>query len=859
MDNETNQIDPETPVGRIETVNIDRQMRSSYIDYSMSVIVSRALPDVRDGMKPVHRRVLFGMTGLGLSYSGQTKKSARIVGEVLGKYHPHGDRSVYDAMVRMAQSWSMRYPLVFGQGNFGSMDGDSPAAMRYTEAKLEKLAEEVMADIDKDTVDFQNNFDDTLQEPTVLPTKAPLLLLNGSSGIAVGMATNMAPHNLGETCDAICAYIDNPEITTDELMHYIKGPDFPTGGIIQGHQGIRDAFETGRGRIVIRSRTEIEVSESGRETIVVTEIPYMVNKRELIEKIVELVENKKVDGIVYVNDETTRKGMRIVIKLKIGANSNVVLNTLFKYTPLQSSFSVNNVALVNGRPRTLSLKDMIKYFVRHRHDVVVRRTKFDLEKAKKRAHILEGLLKALDVIDEIINIIRASRSVDQAKSELMERFAFTEAQATAIVEMRLRQLTGLEREKLQSEFDELMKFINYCEEILASYDKQMGVIKDELQELKQKYGDPRRTEIALSAEEFNPEDFYPDEDVVITISHLGYIKRTPLAEYKTQNRGGVGMKGSATRDEDFIEYIYVANMHSTMLLFTKNGRCFWLKVYEIPEGTKTSKGRAIQNVINIEPDDTVKAFINVRNLKDEDYINNNFIVLVTKKGIIKKTLLEAYSRPRTNGVNAITVRDGDELLEASMTNGRCQIFLAGRNGNCARFDETDARPLGRTASGVKGINIGEDDEVIGMICHDPEAEDAAGHTILVVSENGYGKRSDYDEYRLTHRGSKGVRTLNVTEKTGKLVAIKDVTDDNDLMIINRSGLTIRMHVSDIRVAGRATQGVRLINIKEGDAIAAVSAVTSSEDESQAEGMQEQPAGPEAPAAVPEQTDGPQNE
>ncbi len=859
MDNETNQIDPETPVGRIETVNIDRQMRSSYIDYSMSVIVSRALPDVRDGMKPVHRRVLFGMTGLGLSYSGQTKKSARIVGEVLGKYHPHGDSSVYDAMVRMAQSWSMRYPLVFGQGNFGSMDGDSPAAMRYTEAKLEKLAEEVMADIDKDTVDFQNNFDDTLQEPTVLPTKAPLLLLNGSSGIAVGMATNMAPHNLGETCDAICAYIDNPEITTDELMHYIKGPDFPTGGIIQGHQGIRDAFETGRGRIVIRSRTEIEVSESGRETIVVTEIPYMVNKRELIEKIVELVENKKVDGIVYVNDETTRKGMRIVIKLKIGANSNVVLNTLFKYTPLQSSFSVNNVALVNGRPRTLSLKDMIKYFVRHRHDVVVRRTKFDLEKAKKRAHILEGLLKALDVIDEIINIIRASRSVDQAKSELMERFAFTEAQATAIVEMRLRQLTGLEREKLQSEFDELMKFINYCEEILASYDKQMGVIKDELQELKQKYGDPRRTEIALSAEEFNPEDFYPDEDVVITISHLGYIKRTPLAEYKTQNRGGVGMKGSATRDEDFIEYIYVANMHSTMLLFTKNGRCFWLKVYEIPEGTKTSKGRAIQNVINIEPDDTVKAFINVRNLKDEDYINNNFIVLVTKKGIIKKTLLEAYSRPRTNGVNAITVRDGDELLEASMTNGRCQIFLAGRNGNCARFDETDARPLGRTASGVKGINIGEDDEVIGMICHDPEAEDAAGHTILVVSENGYGKRSDYDEYRLTHRGSKGVRTLNVTEKTGKLVAIKDVTDDNDLMIINRSGLTIRMHVSDIRVAGRATQGVRLINIKEGDAIAAVSAVNSSEDESQAEGMQEQPAGPEAPAAVPEQTDGPQNE
>ncbi len=829
MDNEMNRIEPEVPAGRIETVNIDRQMRSSYIDYSMSVIVSRALPDVRDGMKPVHRRVLFGMTGLGLGYSGQTKKSARIVGEVLGKYHPHGDSSVYDAMVRMAQSWSMRYPLVFGQGNFGSMDGDSPAAMRYTEAKLEKLTEEVMADIDKDTVDFQNNFDDTLQEPTVLPTKAPLLLLNGSSGIAVGMATNMAPHNLGETCDAICAYIDNPEITTDELLHYIKGPDFPTGGIIQGHQGIRDAFETGRGRIVIRSRTEIEVSESGRETIVVTEIPYMVNKRELIEKIVELVENKKIDGIVYVNDETTRKGMRIVIKLKIGANSNVVLNTLYKYTPLQSSFSVNNVALVNGRPRTLSLKDMIKYFVRHRHDVVVRRTKFDLEKAKKRAHILEGLLKALDVIDEIIAIIRASRSVDEAKSQLMERFAFSDAQATAIVEMRLRQLTGLEREKLQAEFDELMKFIHYCEDVLGSYEMQMGIIKDELQELKQKYGDPRRTEIAMSAEEFNPEDFYPDEDVVITISHLGYIKRTPLAEYRTQNRGGIGMKGSATRDEDFIEYIYVANMHSTMLLFTKNGKCFWLKVYEIPEGTKTSKGRAIQNVINIEPDDTVKAFINVRNLKDEDYINNNYIVLVTRKGIIKKTLLEAYSRPRTNGVNAITVRDGDELLEASMTNGRCQIFLAGRDGNCARFDESDARPLGRTASGVKGINIGDTDEVVGMICYDPQAEDASKRTILVVSENGYGKRSDYDEYRLTHRGSKGVRTLNITEKTGKLVAIKDVTDDNDLMIINRSGLTIRMNVSDIRVAGRATQGVRLINLREGDAIAAVSAVNKSED------------------------------
>ncbi len=839
MDNEQNPVEEnEIRTGRVETVNIDRQMRSAYIDYSMSVIVSRALPDVRDGMKPVHRRVLFGMTGLGLGYSGQTKKSARIVGEVLGKYHPHGDSSVYDAMVRMAQWWSMRYPLVFGQGNFGSMDGDSPAAMRYTEAKLERLAEEVMADIDKDTVDFQNNFDDTLQEPTVLPTKAPLLMLNGSSGIAVGMATNMAPHNLGECCDAICAYVDNPDITTDELLHYIKGPDFPTGGIIQGHQGIRDAFETGRGRIVIRSRTEIEVNDSGRETIVVTEIPYMVNKRELIEKIVALVENKKVDGIVYVNDETSRKGTRIVIKLKIGANSNVVLNTLFKYTPLQSSFSVNNVALVNGRPRTLSMKDMIRHFVDHRHEVIVRRTKFDLEKAKKRAHILEGLLKALDFIDEIIAIIRASKTVEEAKNNLMERFGFSDAQATAIVEMRLRQLTGLERDKLQSEYDELCRFIQYCEEVLASYDKQMEIVKDEMKYLKDKYGDARRTEIAMSADEFNPEDFYPDEDVVITISHLGYIKRTPLAEYKTQNRGGVGMKGSATRDEDFIEYIYVANMHSTMLLFTKNGRCFWLKVYEIPEGTKTSKGRAIQNVINIEPDDCVKAFINVKDLKDEEYINNNYIVLVSKKGIIKKTLLEAYSRPRTNGVNAITVRDGDELLEASMTNGKCQIFLAGRNGRCARFDESDARPLGRTASGVKGINIDDNDEVIGMICYDPNAEDAASRSILVVSENGYGKRSDYEEYRLTSRGSKGVRTLNITDKTGKLVAIKDVTDDDDLMIINKSGLTIRMKVSDIRIAGRATQGVRLINIKDGDAIASVSVVKGGDESSQNSGAED---------------------
>ena len=837
-------MENEVMTGRIEQVNIDQQMRSAYIDYSMSVIVSRALPDVRDGFKPVHRRVLFGMDGLGLRHTSQTKKSARIVGEVLGKYHPHGDLSVYDAMARMAQDWSLRYPLVFGQGNFGSMDGDPVAAMRYTEAKLSKLSDEVLADLEKDTVDFQNNFDDSLTEPTVLPTKIPLLLLNGSSGIAVGMATNMAPHNLTECCDAICAYIDNPEITVEELMHYVKGPDFPTGGIIQGRQGIKDAFETGRGRIVIRSKTEIEVSESGRETIVVTEIPYMVNKREMIEKIAELVESKRIDGISYINDETTMKGVRIVIRLKKDANANVVLNTLFKYTPLQSSFSVNNVALVNGRPRTLNLKQLIKYFVRHRHEVILRRTKFDLDKAQKRAHILEGLLKALDVIDEIIRIIRASKSVEEAKTELMAAFAFTEIQATAIVEMRLRQLTGLEREKLQTEYDELMKFIQYCQDVLANEDMQYGIIKDETLEMKEKYGDARRTEIALSAEEFNPEDFYADEDVVITISHLGYIKRTSLTEYRLQNRGGVGMKGSATRDEDFIEHIYVANMHSTMLLFTQNGKCYWLKVYEIPEGSRASKGRAIQNVINIEADDKIKAYLNVKNLKDEDYINNNYIVLGTKKGIIKKTSLEAYSRPRTNGVIAITVRDGDELLEAVMTNGHSEILLAGRKGRCCRFDETDARALGRTASGVRGINIDEDDEVVGMITYDPSAEDAAAHTILVVSENGYGKRTDFEEYRKTSRGGKGVKTLQITEKTGDLVAIKNVTDENDLMIINRSGLTIRMAVSGIKVAGRATQGVRLINIKDGDSIAAVSVVNKSEEETPeqpAEGAQETPA------------------
>ncbi len=831
-------MENEVKTGRIEQVNIDQQMRSAYIDYSMSVIVSRALPDVRDGFKPVHRRVLFGMEGLGLTWTSQTKKSARIVGEVLGKYHPHGDSSVYDAMARMAQDWSLRYPLVFGQGNFGSMDGDPVAAMRYTEAKLSKLSDEVLADLDKDTVDFQNNFDDSLQEPTVLPTKLPLLLLNGSSGIAVGMATNMAPHNLTECCDAICAYIDNPEITIEELMQYVKGPDFPTGGIIQGRQGIKDAFETGRGRIVIRSKTDIEVSDSGRETIVVTEIPYMVNKREMIEKIAELVESKKIEGIAYINDETTMKGVRIVIRLKKDANSNVVLNMLYKYSPLQSSFSVNNVALVNGRPRTLNLKDLIKYFVKHRHEVVVRRTKFDLEKARKRAHILEGLLKALDVIDEIINIIRSSKNVDEAKNELMAQFGFTDVQATAIVEMRLRQLTGLEREKLQNEYDELMKFIHYCEDVLANESLQMQIIKDETMEMKEKYGDARRTEIALSSEEFNPEDFYADEDVVITISHLGYIKRTSLTEYRTQNRGGVGIKGSATRDEDFIEHIYVANMHSTMLLFTQNGRCYWLKVYEIPEVSRASKGRAIQNVINIEPDDKIKTYLNVKNLKDEDYINNNFIVLGTKRGIIKKTSLEAYSRPRTNGVIAITVREGDELLDAVLTNGHSEILLAGRNGRCCRFDENDARALGRTASGVRGINIEDDDEVVGMITYDPTAEDASAHNILVVSEHGYGKRSDFDEYRKTNRGGKGVKTLNITEKTGALVAMKNVTDENDLMIINRSGITIRMAVSDIRVAGRATQGVKLINIREGDSIAAVSAVSKSDDDPATQETQE---------------------
>ena len=826
--------------GKIEQVDIEQEMRSAYIDYSMSVIVSRALPDVRDGFKPVHRRVLFGMDGLGLSYSGQTKKSARIVGEVLGKYHPHGDSSVYDAMARLAQWWSVRYPLVFGQGNFGSMDGDPVAAMRYTEAKLEKISEDILGDLEKDTVDMQNNFDDSLQEPTVMPTKLPLVLLNGSSGIAVGMATNMAPHNLSECCDGICAYIDNPDITTDELMHYIKGPDFPTGGIIMGRQGIRDAFETGQGRIVIRSKTEIEVSESGRETIVVTEIPYMVNKRELIEKIAELVETKKVDGISYVNDETTRKGVRIVIRLKMGANSSVVLNNLFKYSPLQSSFSVNNVALVGGRPYTLSLKDILRHFVDFRHEVIVRRTKFDLKKAQARAHILEGLLKALDIIDEIIAIIKASKNAEEARTALQERFGFSEVQASAIVEMRLRQLTGLEREKLQAEYDELMKFIKYCIDVLGSNEMQMAIIKDETLSMKEKYGDARRTEITMSADEFNPEDFYPDEDVVVTISHLGYIKRTALTEYRTQARGGVGMKGASKRDEDFIEHIYVANMHSTLLLFTESAKCFWLKVYEIPEGPRASKGRAIQNILNLTAEDRIKAYLNVRNLKDEDYVNNNYVVLCTKNGIIKKTTLEAYSRPRANGVIALTIKEGDELLDVALTSGSSEIFIAGKQGRCVRFDESDVRPMGRTAAGVKAINLNDDaNEVVGMLSYEPEAEDAASHSILVVSSNGYGKRSDFEEYRKTNRGSKGVKTINITDKTGDLIAIKNVTDADDLMIITRSGLTIRMAVSDIRVAGRATQGVRLINIKEGDSIAAVSVVAKN-DEEETEAPVEQP-------------------
>ena len=822
----------EEVTGIIEPVEIDHEMRTAYIDYSMSVIVSRALPDARDGLKPVQRRVLFGMDGLGLSYGGQTKKSARIVGEVLGKFHPHGDSSVYDAMARLAQNWNQRYPLVYGQGNFGSMDGDPVAAMRYTEAKLEKMAEDVLGDIEKNTVDMTLNFDDSLEEPTVLPTKAPLLLLNGSSGIAVGMATNMAPHNLGECCDAICAFIDNPDITTEELMEYIKGPDFPTGGIIMGRQGIIDAYNTGRGRVVIRAKAEIEEVENGREAIVVTEVPYMVNKADMLARISEMVRDKKIEGIADIKELTNREGIRIEFIIKKDANASVVLNTLYKFTALQSSFSINNVALVNGRPRTLTLRDLLSTFLDFRHEVVVRRTRFDLEKARKRAHILEGLLKAIDVIDEIIAIIKASSSVDAAKGTLCERFGFDDIQASAIVEMRLRQLTGLEKEKLQNEFDELEKFIARCEQILASDEEQLAIVKQESMELKAKYGDARRSEITLSDDEFNPEDFYADEDVVITISHLGYIKRTSLAEFKTQARGGMGKKASATREEDFIEHIYVANMHSTMLFFTDKGMCYRLKVYELPEGSRTSKGRAVQNLLSIDSSDSIKTYLNVKSIEDADYTGNHFVTLVTKRGVVKKTTLAEYAnkRSRNKGIIAINIREGDELLDALLTDGTENMLIAAREGRCCRFNEMELRALGRNSSGVRGISIEDDDEVVGAIAYKPDAEDASAHSILVVSENGYGKRSDYEEYRLTSRGAKGVKTINITDKTGSLVAIKDVTEENDLMIITKSGLTIRMAVSEIRVAGRATQGVKLINIREGDSIAAVCPVAKSDEE-----------------------------
>ena len=802
-------------------------MKSAYIDYSMSVIVSRALPDVRDGLKPVHRRILYDMSAeLNLYSDKPTRKSARIVGDVLGKFHPHGDSSVYEAMVRMAQEWAMRYPLVEGQGNFGSMDGDKAAAMRYTEARMQKITDEVMADIEKETIDWTTNFDDKLKEPTVLPTKIPLLLVNGASGIAVGMATNMAPHNLGEVVDACCAYIDNPECECEELLKYVKGPDFPTGALIYGYEGAKEAMLTGRGRVIMRARTEIETTESGRECIVIKEIPYMVNKAEMIKKIGAMVNEKKLEGISYINDESDRKGLRIVIFVKKDASANVVLNTLYKNTELQTSFAVNNIALVNGRPMLLNLRDMIKYFVEHRHDVVVRRTRFDLKKAQERMHIVQGLLIAQDNIDEIVQIIKASRSTDVAKQTLQERFGLSEIQSSAIVEMRLRQLTGLEREKLEAEHAELERKINYFNEVLASIDMQMQIIKDELQEMKAKYGDERRTEIVYSSEEFNPEDFYADDDMVITISHMGYIKRTPLAEYRIQNRGGVGMKGSATRDEDFIEHIYVASMHNTMIFFTEKGRCYWLKVYDIPEGTRASKGRAIQNIIQIEPNDKVRAYINTKNLNDEEYINNNYIVMCTREGIVKKTKLEAYSRPRQNGVNAIVIREGDQLIEAKITSGTAEIMIAARGGKAIRFNESTVRPIGRVGAGVRGIALDEGDEVIGMICIEPESK----QDVLVLSENGFGKRTDLDEYRVTNRGGKGVKTINITEKTGDLISIQAVTDENDLMIINRSGVTIRTKVEQIRLAGRATQGVKIINLREGDVIASVMAVPVSDEE-----------------------------
>lgn len=805
---------------RIVRINIEEEMKSAYIDYSMSVIVSRALPDVRDGLKPVHRRVLFGMSEIGLFSNRPYKKSARIVGEVLGKYHPHGDSSVYEAMVRMAQPWSLRYPLVNGQGNFGSVDGDSPAAMRYTEAKLQKIAEETLRDIDKNTVDFQFNFDDTLKEPTVFPTRTPNLLINGSSGIAVGMATNIPPHNLSEVIDATIAYIDNNEIEVDGLMEYIKGPDFPTGGIIYGIQGVREAYETGKGRLVVRARTEIENTPSGRERIVVSEIPYMVNKADMIKKTADLINEKKIEGISYINDESDRQGMRIVIILKRDATSNVVLNKLFKYTQLQNSFNVNSIALVNGRPRTLTLKQLISYFVKHRHQVVLRRTKYELEQAQKRAHIIEGLLIALDNLDAVITLIRKSKTPDEAKTGLIKNFDLTEVQAKAILDMRLHRLTGLERDKIREEFKGLMDMIEYLNEILSDESLQMKIIKDELIEIKEKFGDERRTEIVPNVEEFDPEDFYADEDMVITISRLGYIKRTPLVEFKRQGRGGIGSRGGTTRDEDFLEHLYIASMHNTMLFFTKNGKCYWLKVYQIPEGSRISKGRAIQNILNIEPNDFVQAYINVQKLDDKEYINNNFIILGTKKGIIKKTTLEAYSRPRQNGINAINIREGDQLLEAKLTNGNHEIMMAVRSGRAIRFHESKVRPMGRTASGVRGITLSSDnDEVIGMVAVENEKEN-----ILVVSEKGYGKRSKIGDYRITNRGGKGVKTLNITEKTGKLIAMKGVLDSDDLMIINRSGLTIRVAVSELRVIGRSTQGVKLINLKKDDSIAAVAYV-----------------------------------
>ncbi|MBO4806852.1 MAG: DNA gyrase subunit A [Paludibacteraceae bacterium] len=814
---------------RIIKIDINEEMRSSYIDYSMSVIVSRALPDVRDGFKPVHRRVLFGMNELGLRSNKPTKKSARIVGEVLGKYHPHGDSSVYFTMVRLAQSWTMRYPLVDGQGNFGSVDGDSPAAMRYTEARLCKIAEDILIDLDKETVDFQNNFDDTLQEPTVMPTRIPNLLVNGASGIAVGMATNMPPHNLSDTVDAIVAYIDNNDITIDELITHIKAPDFPSGAAIYGYAGVKEAYETGRGRIVMRSKTEIETDANGHEHIIVREIPYQVNKRELIEAIAEMVKDGKIDGISNINDESDREGMRIVVDVKRDANANVVLNKLFKYSALQTSFGVNNIALVKGRPQLLNLKELIALFVEHRHDVVIRRTQFELREAEKRAHILEGLIIACDNIDEVVRIIRSSRTVEDARNGLMERFELSDIQARAIVEMRLRQLTGLSVDELRAEYAELMKRIEYYKEVLANVDLRMKIIKDELFEVKEKYGDPRRTEIIYASDEFNPEDFYSDDEMVITISHLGYIKRTPLTEFKSQGRGGVGSKGSGARDEDFIEYIYPASMHDTMLLFTQKGRCFWLKVYEIPEGSKNMKGRAIQNMLNIESDDSVTAFIKVRNLNDEEYCKNHFLMFCTKSGVVKKTALEAYSRPRANGVNAITIREGDQVIQVCLTDGKSEILMANRNGRAIRFNEEKVREMGRTATGVRGMTLDEDpeDEVVGMIA----IEDPVKETVMVVSEQGFGKRSDIEDYRVTNRGGKGVKTINVTDKTGKLVAIKNVTDENDLMIINKSGITIRLKVTDVRVMGRATQGVSLINLgKRKDSIASVCVVLTEDEE-----------------------------